>query len=285
MRGGDILIDKVKMKPAAIHYVYEQSSVWRIAICRIAVCLALMFSFSATSCELLIKVASSYQWPPYIFKSNGKLVGVEIEILDSILSKTPFCREFVEMPSSSRGFEELKNKRVDMLIGASFHPDRKLFSQFSTSYRYEKMVIFAQEKTSLHPSIIDNQEYLQQLNVKNNIIAINQGSVYGDNFNKFLGRYKGSIINTRLARQRFDLLKKDRIDYVVEDELTGIYLLAYKNYSNDIINTKMVVNFDSIYYMLRLELMSDAQLDVFNQAIKDSDLTIKQIIKKYSSSY
>lgn len=270
MLKGETLRDKIQCKST---------------IRRFAMCLVLLFSFSASSCELLIKVGSSFNWPPYIFKSNGKLVGLEIEILDSILSKTPFCREFVEMPSSSRGFEELKKKRVDMLIGASFHPDRELFSRFSTSYRDEKMVIFAQKKTPLHFSIIDNQEYLQQVNVKNNIIAINQGSVYGDDFNTFLGRYKGSIINTTLAKQRFDLLIKDRIDYAIEDELTGIYLLTDENYSNDIINTKMVVNFDSIYYMLRLGLMSDTQLDVFNKAIKDSEPMIKKIVKKYSSSY
>jgi polar amino acid transport system substrate-binding protein len=246
----------------------------------------LIFSFSSVSCELTIRVGSTYDWPPYIYKSGEKVVGLEVEILDTILSKTDFCREFVEMPSTSRAFEELKNKRVDLLIGATWHPNRALYATFSQTYRDERMVVFAQKKSPSLSFVLDSNIniYLETLNQENSIIAINQGSIYGHDFDVFLTRYKGAVVNTTLAKQRFDMLKKDRVNYAIEDELTGLSLLKNKYYSKYIENTKMVVNYDSIHYMLRPDLFSDTQLLQFNKAIDDSQVMIKIIIKKYTSN-
>ena len=255
-----------------------------LAIKKLILCFFLLVSFPALSCNLVIKVASSYDWPPYIYQQDSKVVGLEVEILDLILSKTEFCRKYVEMPSSVRAFEELKHKRVDLLIGASFHPERSSYATFSQSYRDEKMLVFAQARYACLTPVLSDETFLQVLNKPQNIIAVNHGSFYGKKFDGFLKTYQGAIVNTTLAKQRFDMLKKDRVDFVIEDELTGKFLLKGDEYKNIVQSTNVVANYDKIHYMLRTDLMSEAQLDQFNKAIEDSRDEINNIIKKYTSN-
>ena len=231
---------------------------------------------------MLIKVGSNFDWPPYVHQSNNKLVGLEINILNIVVKRAGFCLEFIEMPSSSRGVAELKQGRVDLLFAASFNQERNQYAQFSQPYRNEKMMVFAQANSWLHPNIINSDDYLSHINKENSLLAVNQGSIYGDKFEQFLKRYRGGIVNTTLANQRFNMLLKDRVDYVIEDELTGNALLNQNRYSKYIINTKLVVNFDPIYYMLRPQLMTDQQLTKFNRAIVQSQSEINRQIVKYT---
>lgn len=254
----------------------------RCFICKIAFLFVLLFSFSTQACDLTIRVATTFDWPPYIYKSPQGVTGLEVETLDIILEKTPFCRQFVEMPSSSRAIQELKNQRVDVLISATFSKERALYSVFSESYRDERMILFTQKTQAYFDDVWDEGSFLEMLNTNENIIAVNNGSIYGAKFEAFLKRYQGGLTDTTLAKQRFDMLKKDRIDYAIEDELAGWFLLKDRKYSNDIRSTNILVNDDKIYYMLRPNLMTEKQLKIFNQAIIDSRSQIDQLIRRYT---
>lgn len=242
-----------------------------------------MVGLPSKACEMVIKVVSSDDWPPYFFKAYGAEAGLEVDILNTILEKTPYCLEFVAMPSLSRAVEELKQKRVDLLVASSFNQDRATFSQFSKSYRDEKMVIFeSKDNNSLMQPLVTTSNFKDYINQRNTFIAVNRGSHYGKDFMRFLDGFKGKTVSTTFAKQRFDLLKKGRVDFAIEDELAGMALLADKNYFNSITNTKVVVFNEPVHYMLRRGLMNDQQLAVFNQAIEDSYEEIQHLIKEYT---
>ncbi|MEP2651129.1 MAG: transporter substrate-binding domain-containing protein [Paraglaciecola sp.] len=244
----------------------------------------LVVGFSSQACELVIKAASSDDWPPYFFKAYEEEAGLEVDILHTVLEKTPFCLEFVSMPSLSRAVEELRHKRVDLLVASSFSEDRATFSQYSKSYRDEKMVMFENKHNkSLVQTLATKPNYEDYINQENMIIAVHRGSHYGKKFNQFLADFKGNTISTTFARQRFDLLKKGRVDIAIEDQLAGVFLMADANYYDHIVNSQIVVFNEPVYYMLRKGLMNEQQLEVFNQAIEDSLQQIQDLIQEYSN--
>ncbi|WP_289027760.1 transporter substrate-binding domain-containing protein [uncultured Paraglaciecola sp.] len=244
----------------------------------------LMIGLPLTACELVIKAVSSDDWPPYFYKAYGKEAGLEVDILHTVLEKTPYCIEFVAMPSLSRAVEELKRNRVDLLVASSFNQDRANFSQFSQSYRDEKMVMFENKHNkTLSQPLATTANYKDYINQENIFIAVHRGSHYGKEFDQFLGDFKGNTISTTFAKQRFDLLKKGRVDFAIEDELAGVFLMADANYYEHIVNTQIVVFNEPVYYMLRKGLMNEQQLEVFNLAIKDSLQQIQDLIQEYSN--
>lgn len=239
-------------------------------------------SHSLSACELSLRVVASSHWPPFFYKEDGQIKGIEVDILTTVMNKTPFCFEFVELPSLSRATEELKKKRVDLLVSASFTQPRTKFALFSKSYRSERIVIFRSKKAN---DIIKIDNYRSIIDNKNVSIAVHAGSSYGKTFETFLTTFKGRKVQTTSSAQRFQLLKKQRVNYALEDELAGLALLETADFKEHIVNTSYSVFENNVHYMIRFDLMTETQLDIFHQAIEDSRVEIEQILSNFIKSH
>lgn len=251
-----------------------------------ALLLTSLFWRNAMACQLTLKVSLNEDWSPYVVNSGEEFNGLEIEILNLIFKRVDFCAKYIVLPSSTRAFKELIEDRLDLILGASFTEERASFANFSERYRDEEMLLFRATNQPLLDFSINTPFFeLDPLLFKNTRIAVNRGSKFGGEFDAFIKQYANQIAETTLSRQRFDLLKIGRVDYAVEDRLTGYALMSEAGYAGQIVSTGIVVHKNPIFYMLRPGVLTTAKMNIFNQSIIDSQPQIEQLINSYILKY
>lgn len=238
--------------------------------------LAALISASAFSCEKTLKVGISQQWAPYAFTQNDQLTGIDIDIVNLILKDAGFCAKFVIMPSSKRGFAELKHGKIDVLPAASYSKERDSFSFFSEPYRNEVMRLFWYPHNRL--DALDLQGLLDHQQV----ILTNSGSYYGPEFTQLAqqAKYKEQLVTVASLRQRLAMLVARRVDFFVDDELAGLYLIQ-KNKLRGIEIYPYIVHNDSVHLMLNEINLSAEERAAIDSAILKNQQAIIEITARY----
>ncbi|WP_235406006.1 substrate-binding periplasmic protein [Pseudoalteromonas sp. SMS1] len=228
----------------------------------------------------------SSDWPPYSSKHEGTYYGLEIQLIEMIMRDAGFCAQYVVLPSSSRTFKELQEGHVDIIPAASFTQSRRKYAEFSLPYRQEVMLLFAHKSNAL-PFLSKQNLKGSALysNLQNNIVAVSRGSVYGKLFSVFRKNCPDCVIETNLARERFNLVLKKRVEYAVEDNLTGAFLIQKGRYGEHVKPTAISVYTNPVHYMIRPGSLTEQQLQKFNLAIIKNRDALKQIIDDYHVLY
>ena len=240
-------------------------------------CLFLAFFLSTSfACDKTIKVGVGPAWPPYAYKSQQTYKGIDMEITRLVLKTAGFCSEFIALPSASRGLAELKKGTVDLLTAASFNQQRAKYSHFSLPYRHERMRIFGRAN-NIFPS-----RTLAQLMLSDKTFVVNSGSYYGEEFDNLrkLPQYKDQIVPVKMINQRLSMLQAKRVDYMIDDEVSGLYLIAKKGYSEISVHP-YIVNDNPIHFMLSKKTVNSAQSQKIDDAIKQLETPIADIITNY----
>lgn len=235
--------------------------------------MVLIFSQSVLSCAETLKVSVAERWPPYSYLENGKYKGLDIDILELLLTKADLCWEYFSYPSSARAFKELKNSRIDLIFAASWNRERESFASFSLPYRSETMVLF---------SHVDQKKEFDFNS--NSTVAVNRGSFYGNKFSDYRAQCDDCIVEVNLTHQRFALLQNKRVDFSIEDELTGIQALNFGNFYNITKRNNSVIHSNNVYYMLGLNEKGNMARGRINRAIKELDPDISRIINSYKQN-
>ena len=230
-------------------------------------------------------VSVSFSWPPYSYKENDHLTGLDIEILESLLKLNDLCWNYRRYPSSSRAFLEFQKGNVDLIFAASYSASRSEFAQFSLAYRQEIMMLFSQKNASEFESLKTPSLLQDFIFLENSMVAVNRGSVFGNAFESFRQRCKACVINTNQPYTRLKMLQLGRVDFAVEDFLTGLYLIRQRNMENTIAATNFIINDNDVFYMIRPGLMTPDELERFNQSILDSKSKINNLVQTYVLKY
>lgn len=237
------------------------------------------------SCEKTLTVSANKNWPPYSYHENGTEVGLEIEILSNLLEAQNLCAKYVNYPSSSRAFAEFKKGEVDLIFAASMSKSRQSFAQYSAPYRREIMALFVSHK-NLAELPVDISGIPASFGfLKNKVVALNRGSIYGELFEAYRNTAKHSIIETNHALERLNLVKHGRVDAAIEDSLSGLYLLQSHDLHGFVMLSDIVVNDDNVYYMIAPGVFSESELAQFNQAIHNHTKQNEQLIQRYFLKY
>lgn len=231
----------------------------------------LLYSNAAYSCEMTLKVSVAKNWPPYSYLDKDTYKGIDIEILELALSKAKICWQYISYPSSARAFKQLKNEKIDLIFAASWSQERESFAHFSLPYRRESMVLFSHS---------DGVEQPFDFNSKSTV-AINRGSYYGEKFANYINRCEDCVVEVNSTTQRFLLLQNKRIDFSVEDQLTGLYTLAYSNLFNVVKPTNHVIYNNSVHFMTVRNERGELARHRLNQTIKQLDQEIGDIVLRY----
>lgn len=243
-------------------------------------------SYAQSECEKTLRVSTSGNWPPYSQRIDGQYVGLEIEIVELILHEAGFCWQYVELPSSSRAFKQFQESQVDLIPAASFTQSRRKYAEFSLPYRQEVMLLFAHTQNMREFNTLKNVSASALLsNFGDNLFAVSRGSVYGQHFANFRHSCEDCVVETNFADERFNLVKKKRVEYAVEDYLTGAYLLQKAEYSEVVKPTSVRVYENPIHYMLRPGMLTEMQLQRLNLAIIKSIEQIEHLIDEYQKQY
>ena len=232
--------------------------------------LAFIPSYKALSCTDTLKVGVEEKWPPYSYLENGVYKGLDIEIIELILSKANFCWKYSSYPSTARTFKELENNRIDLLFAASRNKQREAYASFSLPYRTETMIIFSHK----------GQPERFNFNTKHTV-TVNRGSFYGELFTDYRAKCKDCVVELNSTKQRFVLLQNKRVQFSIEDELTGSYILQHENFDDLTKHVDSVIHNNKVHYMFGLTAKGDMVRERLNIAIKELDSDINKIIHSY----
>lgn len=258
---------------------------YKLIFCALLALFCQLGSAADGNCLKTLTVSAPKAWPPYSYEEKGEIKGLDIEILQSLLAKNDLCPRYVNYPSPGRAFAELQKENVDLIFAASMSLERAAIAEVSVPYRQEVISLFATPETiTLLPDDIPrdtkNYEFLKKW-----VIAINRGSVFGEGFDAFLKGNSQRIIETVLPYKRINLLQRNRVDFMVEDQLTGLYLIHSRGLENTIIESDVVINDNKVHFMLRKGVFSDVELAAFNQSIHDSYQDNQALVQQYLKRY
>lgn len=234
----------------------------------------LLCSGSCLACDQVVRVSVAKNWPPYSYKEDGAYKGLDIEIVNLILTSVGLCWETYEYPSSSRAFAEFRKGNVDLLFAASETPDRRAYAAFSRPYRREDMLLFSHQRRAFPQKLVDQD-----------LIAVNRGSFYGDAFAAFMKDCPECIVETNLSKERLGLVQMQRVDYAIEDSLAGAYLISSNGFSPVVKPTPMIINSNPVHLMLNEATLTPDQINKINQSILQNKAQITATVKHYIHLY
>ncbi|MBE0379964.1 polar amino acid transport system substrate-binding protein [Pseudoalteromonas prydzensis ACAM 620] len=216
-------------------------------------------------------------WPPFVFDGDQALTGIDIDISRLVLTEAGFCSYFVRFPTSKRGLVELEKGRVDVLSAASFTQQRAQYSHFSTPYRRERMRLFWYED----PRYLTHS--LAELLAKDKTIAVNNGGYYGKEFEQLsqTSDNKESIVRVPLLSHRLHMLKAKRVDFMIDDEISGQYLIRQEEITGITLHP-YVIHDNPIHFMLSKKTVTIENMHAINSAIINVQAEIEKIIASYT---
>ncbi|WP_127718001.1 ABC transporter substrate-binding protein [Halobacteriovorax sp. HLS] len=150
------------------------------------------------------------QYPPYIYYENGKLVGIQVEILSEVMSKIKIDYTLTVYPWK-RCLQLMKNQNADLLLGVMKNSDREEFMFFPD----EEIVNVSNKLFSL-----TNEKIKIKSNFQSKTIGTMRGYYYSETFMsyKFLNKMEANS-----HEQLLDLLFRKRVDYIIGAELVIRY--------------------------------------------------------------
>ncbi|MCQ8878811.1 transporter substrate-binding domain-containing protein [Pseudoalteromonas shioyasakiensis] len=232
-----------------------------------------------TACDKTLKVGIGQPWPPFVMIHGNDFSGIDIEITRQVFTEAGFCAEFIALPSSIRGLAELEKGTVDVLPAASFSKQRAQYSHFSLAYRHERMRLFWHEDNEL--SELD----LASLMANNKTFVINSGGYYGQEFEQLTRQpsYNNLIVKVKMIEQRIYMLQAKRVDFMIDDELSGLYVIAQKQMTGIKLHP-YVVHDNPIHFMYSKKTVTTAQSQKIDDAIVKLSGQIENIIAEYTTA-
>ncbi|MFP3426452.1 transporter substrate-binding domain-containing protein [Pseudoalteromonas sp. SIMBA_162] len=236
--------------------------------------LLVALSFGSGACEKRFFVAShDTYWPPYVVNVDGHAQGKEVTALWLIFAGSPYCVQVEFLPNTERAFVEQTKGRMDLGWAASFTEKRAEHVYFSDSYRNEVMWLY-QHKNKQY-----NVKNLQDALEQGYTVAAHVGSYYGEQFEHLKNIYPKQIIFTGAAKTRFALLAKQRIDFIIEDQLVGEYFVSQSNNIKQV-NTTTYVNKGSIHLMLSKNTSTMQDVIEVNKLIQSRKAQLAELFEK-----
>jgi polar amino acid transport system substrate-binding protein len=210
---------------------------------------------------------------------NESFVGADIDIVKFILSKANLCLRYNKMPSSSRALLELKKGSIDFLYAATFSDERAQYGVFSSPYRKEVVRVFWQK---------DFEKQFKQLN-EANLSALfaaglrgvsNRGSYIGEEIEALLIKNSDHILTVPQIERRMIMLERKRVDFTIEDELAGQYLIDKYQLKGISMHPKVLYS-SNLSLLFNRANISQELLEKINNIIEENRTEFEKILQTY----
>ncbi|OHU96869.1 hypothetical protein BIW53_04820 [Pseudoalteromonas byunsanensis] len=215
-------------------------------------------------------------WPPLTYFDNDKAAGLDIEIAKKVFSSINVCLTYVKLPSSARALEQMQSGQIDVAVMVSYTPQREKYGYFSKPYRQEKMRLFSTSPARPIDSIV-------QLLDEAKSIGLSIGSFYGEELASLArnSKYQQQLVGISSANRRSDMLVKKRVDFIIDDLITGLYITKIRGYEQ-IKPWPYVVHDNQVHILLRRSEGNLALLSDINQAITHLQPEIDKLVAGYT---
>lgn len=264
--------------PILTHLSYLRSELFlrlTIHLCLLLFCHGL---FAQCPQDKTVHIGIGATWPPYVMYQQDRAFGLEIDISRKVFQSAGYCVEFVRLPTTDRAIKELSIGLVDVLPSSSFNLEREKIAAFTIPYRRERMRLF----THLP---IESIESLNALFKEKMSFVINPGAFYGDEFDEHFQKpeNKPLFAFVKSIKQRMSMVHLKRVEFLVEDEMAGLYYFSTYQGGNIQLHP-YVVNDNPIHFMLNRDRFSEQDILKINNAISLLQEEINTIINRYTTS-
>lgn len=99
-----------------------------------------LLSLAATPAMACTLTMGWEEWPPYQYRQDGQLTGLDIDLVRAIADEAGCTVTFTEVPWA-RHLDRLANGDLQLAAGASRTPEREGFAHFSAPYRTEAVAL------------------------------------------------------------------------------------------------------------------------------------------------
>ncbi len=171
-------------------------------------------------------VFATTEWPPYVMSENGKVIGLDIEIVLELCKRLGFEAD-IQMTPWKRTLRHVEEGVADAIIAARYTKERAEFLYYpSEPLQIEKTVIFAHKGSGMKINKIDD--------LKGKVIGTVRGYAYGPDFDRYQGLKRKEECNN--DRQMVRIFAKKRIFLMAgSDEGTMKYLCRKEGVETEVV--------------------------------------------------
>ncbi|MFY8351385.1 substrate-binding periplasmic protein [Pseudoalteromonas sp. SSM20] len=236
-------------------------------------CIALFFSFYSLSvvaldsvkpieCNTPLKLSITNDWYPYVrYSQYEEPSGVDVELLRKVLLEMD-CDLIVLQFPERRSLFELSMGNFDIALGASKNPEREADFHFSKKYRIERNRFAYRQNDSSLQSVISLKEIIKN----RKLIGVNLAGWYGDELEHAKKDYNGFIFSETTIK-RLEMLAKNRVDIVIDDDVVLCSEITRQNHKNVNIHPLLLSQAD-IHFIFNKQSISPTFMAQFNKALE-----------------
>ncbi|OZG72162.1 hypothetical protein BTA51_17580 [Hahella sp. CCB-MM4] len=154
-------------------------------------------------------------WEPYMYRDQeGKLTGLDIELIQQVSKEIDCQIEFIETPFK-RHLIELKNGNIDLASSTQYTSEREEFAWYSIPYRTSKYSLIIR-RGELDKFPFKTFEDFQNSDIH---LGITRGYFYGERMARIIDKKSGNIVIEDVVAEAINLRKllANRIDAFLAD--------------------------------------------------------------------
>lgn len=230
-------------------------------------------TFATAKCPKPLKVGWELS-QPYQFLSNGKVVGIDMEILDLTIGKMGCELEKIEM-SWKRLLAEVESGKMQIAAGASPTEDRKKYSWMSTSYKEEPVTLYIRksDRKKFKPNS------MQELTSGGHVFGVMAAAYNGPEFDRLKNEGKFKVGENLIEVNS----EKNLILGLVNGRFDGVFLGAdVVNFNKNIMAYKKSFFVSDTVFMFSKKSVDENFVNEFSKTLTElkGSGQIKKIIQK-----
>lgn len=245
-------------------------------------CLALAV-LPAQACELRVR------WnldPPFSMRdASGRLVGLQVELVEATLERMGCRAVWVELPWA-RALVELQAGHLDVLPGALRQPERDSYAHWAQQHVTvaNRLYVRADQRASFGQAV-----RLRDVLKPGLKLGVQIGVVYGAEYAALLAEpdFRARLTRSPVRSSLWQMLKIGRIDGVLASEASARWELAQLGLSERIVPTQVLLSNEAAQIMFSKQSVDAALVLRYQQAGEalEKDGTLARTVRKYLADH
>ncbi|NVK22255.1 MAG: transporter substrate-binding domain-containing protein [Kangiellaceae bacterium] len=208
-----------------------------------------------------------YGWEPrqpYQFQLNGQMQGIDISVFKQAADKAGCDIQYIQK-SWSELLTGVEKGEIDVLGGATATDERKVYADFSESYRSESFSLFISADDTY------NGDSLSGFLSRANKVGVTSDYFYGKEVYDLMNhpQYGQLFVDEKSGEQSFFNILYGRIDGVLSDPVEGRYIIKRKDLGNKIRESKVNIPSESVSFMFSKKSVTGERLNTLKANIKE----------------
>jgi polar amino acid transport system substrate-binding protein len=245
---------------------------------RIFIFIMLMF-FSANAYAGEVMTASGHpEYPPVMWKQGDEITGVGPELMKLVFKPLGVMVNCPYRGNWDTVQDELKNNKIDALVGVYMTDKRKAVMNFSIPFTKDPVVIFV-AKGKTFPF-----EKWEDLIGKKGVSTT--GDSFGQAFDAFIAA-RLDVKRSVTVKENFDKLLSGQADYFIFAMYSGIFDAKKLGIADKIEHLKKEASVENFYFAVSKKSRFAPLIPKANKRIEKlvKDGTVDRLVKKYTKIY